>query len=78
VRGLKKVLDNPGHRDFGRALGIVMDRVSPVQSTAVVKVEGEVRLSAQDTAQVLARIDELAAKFSVQIPAPKIIEGEPA
>jgi hypothetical protein len=38
-----------------------------------VKVEGEVKLSAQDTAQVLARIDELAAKFSVQIPAPKII-----
>jgi phage terminase small subunit len=76
VRALKKVLDNPSHRDFGRALGIVTDRVAPSQSTHTVKVEGEIKLSAQETAHVLARIEELAAKFAVQIPAPKIIEGE--
>jgi phage terminase small subunit len=78
VRGLKKVLDNPAHRDFGRALGIVMDRVSPVQSTAVVKVEGEIKLSAGETAQVLERIEELARKFSVALPAPKVIDHEAA
>jgi phage terminase small subunit len=78
VRALKKILDNPAHRDHGRALGIVMDRVSPVQSTAVVKVEGEVKLSAKETEHVLERIEELAAKFMVALPAPKIINHEAA
>lgn len=78
VRALKKVLDNPGHRDFGRALGLVVDRVSPVQSTAVVKVEGEVRLSSGDAAHILERIEQLAAKFMVALPAPNIIEHDEA
>jgi phage terminase small subunit len=76
VRALKKILDNPGHRDHGRALGIVMDRVSPQGTTHTVKVEGEVKLSARETEHVLARIEELARKFSVALPAPKIIEHE--
>jgi phage terminase small subunit len=78
VRALKKVLDNPSHRDFGRALGIVTDRVAPVQSTAVVKLEGEVRLSTGDTAHILERIEQLARKFMVALPAPKIIEHDEA
>src|ERR1700733_2884525 len=28
VRALKKVLDTPSHRDFGRAIGLVIERVS--------------------------------------------------
>jgi hypothetical protein len=39
-----------------------------------IKVEGEVKLSARETENVLARIEELARKFSVALPAPKIIE----
>ena len=76
VRALKKLLDNPGHRDFGRALGIVMDRVAPQHSTHTVRVEGEVKLSAAETAGMMERIAELAAKFAVPLPAPRIIEGE--
>lgn len=76
VRALRKLLDDPKHRDHGRALGIVMDRVTPVQSTAVVKVEGEVKLSAGDAALVVERIEDLCRKFAVALPAPKIIEGE--
>jgi phage terminase small subunit len=76
VRALKRVLDNPAHRDFGRAIGIVMDRVAPQNSTHIVKLEGEVKLTSSETAQVMSRIEELAAKFAVQLPAPKIIEGE--
>jgi phage terminase small subunit len=78
VRALKKILDNPAHRDHGRALGIVMDRVSPVQSTAVVEVKGEVKLSAAAAERVMERINELAAKFAVSLPAPKIIDHEEA
>jgi len=76
VRALKRLLDNPAHRDHGRALGIVMDRVSPAQSTSVVKLEGEVKLSTAETKHVLEKIDELAQKFAVQLPAPKIIDHE--
>jgi hypothetical protein len=76
VRALKRILDNPGHRDHGRALGIVMDRVSPQNSTHTVKVEGEVKLSPGETRHVLERIEELARKFSVALPPPKIIEHE--
>jgi phage terminase small subunit len=78
VRALKKLLDDPKARDHGRALGIVMDRVSPVQSTAIVKVEGKIELSAGEAAHVLERIEELAAKFAVALPAPKIIEHDEA
>jgi phage terminase small subunit len=76
VRAIKKILDDPKHRDFGRAIGIVMDRVAPQSSTLAVKVEGKIELSARETAQVLERMEQLAAKFSVRLPAPKVIEGE--
>jgi phage terminase small subunit len=76
VRALKRILDDPKHREHGRALGIVMDRVSPVETTATLKVEGEIKLSAGDTRQVMDRIEALAAKFMVELPAPKIIEHE--
>jgi phage terminase small subunit len=76
VRALKKVLDTPTHRDFGRAIGLVIERVSPQQSTHTVKVEGEVKLSSRETADVLERIEQLASKFMVRLPAPKIIDHE--
>jgi len=76
VRAIKKILDNPNHRDFGRAIGIVMDRVAPQSSTLAVKVEHKIEMSARETAQVLERIDQLAAKFAVRLPEPKVIEGE--
>jgi hypothetical protein len=65
VRALRKLLDNPAHRDHGRALGIVMDRVSPVQSTAVVKVEHEAAPSMRATAEIFERIMTLAARANV-------------
>lgn len=77
VRALKKLLANPKHRDHGRALAIVMDRVTPVQSTAVLKVEGEVKVSAADAARVMERIEELTAKFMPSLSAPKTIDHEP-
>lgn len=78
VRAMRKVLDDDKHRDFGRVIGIVMDRVSPTQSTAVLKVEGEVKVSSADAARVLERIEELTAKFMPSLSAPKIIDHEPA
>jgi phage terminase small subunit len=77
VRAMKRVLNTPNHRDFGRVIGIVMDRVAPAQSTHTLEVKGEVRLSAGETAKVMDRIEELCRKFAVAVPAPKIIEHKP-
>jgi hypothetical protein len=65
VRALKRVLDNPGHRDHGRALGIVMDRVAPQNSTHTVKVEHDASPALIATAAVLARINELARRAGI-------------
>ncbi|EIG56084.1 hypothetical protein Bra1253DRAFT_00692 [Bradyrhizobium sp. WSM1253] len=75
VRAMARVLGNDKHREFGRVLGILMDRVAPANSTHTVKVEGEVKVSAADAARVMDRIEELTAKF---LSAPKIIEHEAA
>jgi phage terminase small subunit len=78
VRALGKLIADPKSRDHGRALGLVLERVSPADSTLTVKHAGEVKLSSQDASLVLARIEELAAKFAVPLPSPKIIDHEAA
>lgn len=78
VHALEKLLENPKHRDHGRALGMVMDRVAPALQTSVVKVEGEVKLNAGDVAHVMERIEELSRKFMVSLPSPKVLDHEAA
>lgn len=78
VRALRRVLDNPGHRDHGRALGIIFDRVAPQQSTHTMNVNVNATPSAEKVAASIERIAELAAKFGVALPAPKVIEGRAA
>jgi phage terminase small subunit len=79
VRGLKKVLDNPAHRDFGRAIGIVIDRVSPQQSTQTIKVEHDTTTAFKATADVLARIADLAARAGIDLSKlPPMIDVTPA
>lgn len=78
VRAAKRVLGNPSHRDFGRVLGIVMDRVAPQNSTHTVKVEGEVKITAAEAARVMDRIEELCSRFGVALSSPKIIDHEVA
>jgi phage terminase small subunit len=76
VRALKKTLNNPKHPGFARALGLVIDRVSPVESLQVVRVEHDVGPTAKQTAEIMARIEALAAKFNVALP--PLIEGKAA
>jgi phage terminase small subunit len=75
VRALKNLLGAPAHRDHGRAVGILMERIAPVESTHTVRVTHDATPSFKETAQVLERIAELAAKFSVRLP-PRVIDGE--
>ena len=65
VRAMKKVLGNDKHREFGRVLGILMDRVAPANSTHTVKVEHEASSSMRNTAEVFEKIMALAARAKV-------------
>jgi hypothetical protein len=76
VRAMRRGIDNPESRDHGRFVGMVMDRISPATSQSVVKVESEVKLSPEQAAEVHKRIEQLAARFAVPLPAPKTIDAE--
>jgi phage terminase small subunit len=76
VRALKNLLGSPAHRDHGRAVGILMERIAPIESTHTVRVTHDATPSFKQTAEVMARIAELAAKFNVRLPPPRIIDGE--
>ncbi len=67
VRALKKVLGQPSHRDFGRAIGIVMDRVAPQNSTHIVKVQHDATPALRATADVIARIEVLARAAGLDV-----------
>jgi hypothetical protein len=77
VRALKNLLGRPAHKDHGRAVGILMERIAPVESTHTVRVTHDATPSFTETAQVLERIAQLAAKFSVKLPAPPMIDAQP-
>jgi hypothetical protein len=78
ISALSALVENPKHKDHARGIGMVLDRVHPVEMVHNVKHEHkhEVTLSAKETAQILERIAELSAKFSVRLPAPRVIDGE--
>jgi phage terminase small subunit len=76
VRALKNLLGRPAHKDHGRAVGILMDRIAPVESTHTVRVTHDATPNFKETAAVLARIAELAAKYSVSLPAPVVIDAK--
>jgi hypothetical protein len=61
IRALENLLENPGHRDHGRAIGIVMDRVHPAETTHTVKVEHQGHVVVA-TAEVMERIAKLATR----------------
>jgi hypothetical protein len=81
IRALQGLLEDSTHRDHGRAIGLVLERVHPAETTHMVKVQHDVTENFRDTAQVHARIAELTAKYRVALPAPgnpapSVIDGE--
>ena len=75
ILALQNLVEDPTAKDHARGIGMVLDRVHPIQSTSIVKVEHDVTPSFRATAEIMKRIEELAAKFNVALPAPKIIDG---
>jgi phage terminase small subunit len=73
VRALGKLIADPKARDHGRALGLVLERVSPADTTLTVKHDATPAF--QNTAEVMARVVALAAKFNIALPGPKVINA---
>jgi hypothetical protein len=78
IAALSALVENPKSKDHARGIAMVLDRIHPVEMVHNVKHEHkhDVTPNFKETAQVLERIAELAAKFSVKLPAPPIIDGE--
>jgi hypothetical protein len=58
-------LERPGHKDFGRAIGMTLDRNLPLESVVNVKLDATPALRA--TAEVLERIAVLAARAGIDV-----------
>jgi phage terminase small subunit len=79
VRALKNLLGNSAHRDHGRSVGILMERIAPVESTHTVRVTHDATPALRATADVLARIATLAAQAGIDVSKlPPMIDVTPA
>jgi len=81
ISALSRLIEDPKHKDHARGIGMVLDRVHPVEQVHNVKHNLDVTPAFQDTVQVMARIAELAAKYCgslPSLPAPVVIENDEA
>jgi phage terminase small subunit len=62
VAALRRLINNPRHRDHGRAVLAVVDRFDPVQTRHVVDVTKRTEVTVVSTSEALKKINELAAK----------------
>ena len=77
INALTRLVEDPKHKDHARGIAMVLDRVHPAETQHTVKVQHDATPDFKETAQVMARIAELAAKYSVNLPAPPVtIEGQ--
>jgi phage terminase small subunit len=65
INALSRLIENPNAKDHARGIAMVLDRVHPAETVHNVKVEHEVSSSMRATAEVFAKIMELAARAGV-------------
>jgi hypothetical protein len=65
IRALSALIENPKAKDHARGIAMVLDRVHPAEQIHKVQVEHEVSSSMKATAEVFAKIMELAARARV-------------
>jgi hypothetical protein len=68
---LSRLIENPNAKDHVRGIAMVLDRTAPLETLHNVRVAHthDVSPGVMETAQILQRISELAAKFSIKMPA---------
>jgi hypothetical protein len=74
VRSLKDLLKNPKHRDHMGAIDAVLNRVDPIEAKLSVAVKDD--RPHQLTEQDFQRMEAIARRYGLPLPAPKIIDGE--
>jgi len=65
IRALSSLIETPSHRDHARGIAMVLDRVHPAETSHTVRVEHDATPVFKETAQVMARIAELTARFKL-------------
>jgi hypothetical protein len=81
ISALSRLIEDPRHKDHARGIGMVLDRVHPAEQVHNVKLNHDVTPAFQNTAQIMARMAELAAKFGAPMPtlaAPVVIDNDEA
>lgn len=77
IAAIERLVNNPAHKDHGRALDMVLSRADPVTTVHNVSVAHRHEPPPLALAKVLERIAELASRVGAPpLPAPKLIEGE--
>ena len=76
IGALSRLIEDPRHKDHARGIAMVLDRTMPLETVHNVQVkhEHDITPNAMEAAQILKRISELAAKFSVRMPA--VFDGQ--
>jgi hypothetical protein len=81
ISALSRLIEDPRHKDHARGISMVLDRVHPVEQIHNVKHNHDATPAFQNTAQVMARMAELAAKFGAPMPGlrkPVVIDNDEA
>jgi phage terminase small subunit len=67
ISALGRLIEDPRHRDHARGIAMVLDRVHPAETTHMVKVQHDATPALRATAEVLARIAQLAASVGLDV-----------
>lgn len=79
IASLARLVEDPHHKDHARGIAMVLDRVHPAEQVHKVTTTHDVTPAFQNTAETLARMASLAAKYCAPMPsapAPIVIEND--
>jgi hypothetical protein len=69
---LSRLIEDPRHKDHARGIAMVLDRTMPLETVHNVNLKHDATPAFKETAEVLARIAQLAEKFGVRLP-PRLV-----
>ncbi len=67
IGALSRLIENPRHKDHARGIAMVLDRTMPLETVSTLNVRHDATPALRATADVLARIAELAARAGVDL-----------
>jgi phage terminase small subunit len=67
IGALSRLIENPNAKDHARGIAMVLDRVHPAETISTLNVRHDATPALKATADVLARIAELAARAGIDL-----------